>query len=125
MKTLMFKHLRSALFVLPLLAAGALAGCTAQVGAPEETTTQGEGLVASDPVVPPTTADPTQIQAAPIRPVLEGRTKPRSVNPIDPDQVQNGNGSDPDPSPWVETPGSTDPDPSPWMKQSSAAAQTK
>lgn len=126
MKTFMFKRLRSALLVLPLLAAGALAGCTAQVGAPEDTSAQGADLVNVNPVeVAPT--DQTQAPA-PLERLLQNRAKPqRPVGPIDPDQVQTGTGNDPDPSPWVETPGSTDPDPSPWMDKATSASsqQTK
>ena len=128
MKTFMFKRLRSALLVLPLLAVGALAGCTAQVGAPEDTTAQGADLVTITPGdVKPNVGDHAAAQA-PNDLRLENRIKgQRPIGPIDPDQVQNGNGSDPDPSPWVETPGGADPDPSPWMTQSSASSsqQTK
>lgn len=123
----MFKRLRFAFLLLPILSVGALAGCTAQVGtgAPEEVTGQSAQLTTPNAIV---VNDGEQI-AAPLTPldIDQHRTKPQmpASNPVDPGQVEDGNPRDPDPSPWVEGPGGTDPDPSPWMHQASSSQSTK
>lgn len=124
----MFKRLRFAFLLLPILSVGALAGCTAQVGtgAPEEVTGQSAELTTPAAVV----VDEGQQQVAAPVPALgidQHRTKPQmpASNPVDPGQVEDGTPRDPDPSPWVEGPGGTDPDPSPWMHQSTSSQSTK
>lgn len=129
----MFKRLRFALLLLPILSVGALAGCTAQVGtgAPESEEATGQSAQLTNANAPPAAVVLNQGEqvAAPLTPlgVDQHRTKPQQPlsNPIDPGQVENGTPRDPDPSPWVEGPGGTDPDPSPWMHQASSSQSTK
>ncbi len=123
----MFKRLRFAFLLLPILSVGALAGCTAQVGTgtPDDTTAQSAQLTTPATLV----VDEGQQVSAPL-PALnvdQHRTKPQmpASNPVDPGQVEDGNPRDPDPSPWVEGPGGTDPDPSPWMHQASSSQSAK
>ncbi|CAN5473575.1 hypothetical protein BH09MYX1_BH09MYX1_11820 [soil metagenome] len=130
MKTSMFKRLRFAFLLLPILSVAALAGCTAQVGmgAPEDSTAQTEQLTQTGGNAVVSVAgqvDQTSI-ALPVQPVTIGQhhAKPQTL-PVNPDQVEDGTPIEPDPSPWVENPGGSDPDPSPWMQPSTSAPQTR
>lgn len=125
----MFKRLRFAFLILPILSAGALAGCTAQVGtgAPEETTAQSSELTTPALNAGEVAVNPGAQVAAPLPGQNDSRTKPQmpASNPLDPGQVEDGTPKDPDPSPWVEGPGGSDPDPSPWMRQASSSQSAK
>ena len=130
MRASMFKRLRFAFLLLPILSVGALAGCTAQVGtgAPGDETNGQSAQLTTPTVAEGVVVDGTQVVAPiPALNVDQHRTKPQLPlsNPVDPGQVEDGTPRDPDPSPWVEGPGGSDPDPSPWMHQASSSQSTK
>ena len=97
-----FKGLRKALLLLPILSVGFLAGCTAQVGTPEDSTAQTEQLTNTTPTL--TNVDNASADRAAVPAHIIDAPQQRALSPKppkDPGQVESGNPNDPDPSPWM------------------------